>query len=548
MLFNSYVFLFAFLPPVVLGFYLLGERAGVDTAKAWLCVASLVFYGWWNPAFLLLLVASIAFNYVLSLYVTDTEDGAGKTQSWFLAAGIALNLALLVYYKYLFPLLDYLHQLGLTREDHGSIILPIGISFFTFTQIGYLVDCRQGLVHERGLLHYVLFVTFFPHLIAGPILHHREVMPQLANSATYRFKIENIASGLTLFGVGLIKKVLLADQIAPWAEHGFSHVAGTPFLEAWSVALAYSMQLYFDFSGYSDMAIGLGILFGIKLPLNFNSPYKSSSVIEFWQRWHMTLTRYLTLLLYNPMSLWIARRRKEQGLPTGRQAASTVAGFASMIAFPTLITMFLAGIWHGAGMQFIVYGLIFGLYLCVNHAWRTWNPPATRAASTGEEPGMWSRIWPVALTYLAVLVTQVFFRAESAGDALSLIAGMAGLHGSGLPLPVPLGDMTYFGLARHWVLEHDLVVVAARETYNSLTLPLATNLGLALVMAAIAFGAPNIYQIMGENSPALTKVKANFAWAMHWTTSWPWAVGLGLLMFAACQHFDRPARFLYFQF
>ncbi len=548
MLFNSNVFLFAFLPIAILGFYWLAHGPGAHAAKVWLCLASFVFYGWWNPAFVLLLLGSIAFNYTLSLRLTDSDDDAGRRQTLLLAAGVAANLLLLGYYKYLFPLMGFLHRLGWTHVDFGSVILPIGISFFTFTQIGYLVDCRQGMVKERGLLNYVLFVTFFPHLIAGPILHHREIMPQFANPATYQFKSLNLAGGLTLFAFGLIKKVLLADQIAPWAELGFSHTSGMPLVQSWSVALAYSMQLYFDFSGYSDMAIGLGIMFGVKLPLNFNSPYKSSSVIEFWQRWHMTLTRYLTLLLYNPMSLWVARRRQARGLPTGRQAAATFRGFASMIVFPTMTTMLLAGIWHGAGFQFIVYGLLFGTYLSINHAWRTVYPPSAKPPLQPFPLNLWSSLWPVALTYLAVLVTQVFFRADNAGDAVELLAGMGGAHGTGMPLPIPLNDLKYFGPAQHWLIEHGLIFVAPREAYNSVTLPLATNFALAFVLAVIAFGAPNVYQIMGEWSPALTRVHANFRWPVHWKPSLPWALGIAVLMFLACLRFDHPARFLYFQF
>lgn len=548
MLFNSNVFLFAFLPIAIVGFYSLAHGSGAHAARIWLCLSSFVFYGWWNPAFLLLLTGSIAFNYALSLFLRDSESSPGEGQTWLLGVGIAANLALLAYYKYLFPLLGFLHHLGLNPTDFGSVILPIGISFFTFTQIGYLVDCRQGLVRERGLLNYVLFVTFFPHLIAGPILHHREIMPQFATDETYRFKAANLATGMTVFIFGMAKKVLLADQIAPWAEFGFAHVDHTAFIQSWSVALAYSMQLYFDFSGYSDMAIGLGIMFGVKLPLNFNSPYKSSSVIEFWQRWHMTLTRYLTLLLYNPISLWIARRRQARGLPAGRQAIATPSGFASLIVFPTVTTMVLAGIWHGAGLQFIIYGLLFGLYLSVNHAWRALFPPGRQKAIPSRAIRFWSFVWPVVLTYLAVLITQVYFRADNARDALSLVAGMAGFHGSGLPLPIPLNNVKYLGPLQHWVLDYGWLAVASRDAYNAVTLPLATNLAAALGLIAVAFSAPNVYQIMGEWSPALTKVRDNPWPILRWSPSLPWAIVLAFLLFLACQNFDHAARFLYFQF
>ena len=212
----------------------------------------------------------------------------------------------------------------------------------------------------------------------------------------------------------------------------------------------------------------------------------------------MTLTRYLTLLLYNPISLRIARRRQARGLPSGRQAASTLSGFTSMIVFPMMTTTLLACIWHGAGLQFIVYGVLFGVYLSINHAWRTLFPPSPKTSPSFATLDMWSALWPIILTYLAVLVSQVFFRADNFGSALELLAGILGMHGSGLPLPIPLNDVKYLGIAKHWLLDHGLFVVATRDAYNSLTLPLATNMAFVLGLAVIAFGAPNVYQIMGD--------------------------------------------------
>ncbi len=521
MLFNSYVFLCAFLPLSVAGFYLLAHRSGAYAARIWLCLASLFFYGWWNAAFLLLLMASIAFNYALSVFLEpDTGDGS-RGRGWLLAGGIVANLLLLFYYKYLFPLLGFLHDSGWLRADFGSVMLPLGISFFTFTQIGYLVDCRQGLVRERGLINYLLFVSFFPHLIAGPILHHREIMPQFADPATYRFKADNLAAGLTLFAFGLAKKVLLADAIAPWAEAGFAHPAQLPFAQAWSVVLAYSMQLYFDFSGYSDMALGIGIMFGVRMPLNFNSPYKAASIIDFWQRWHMTLTRYLTLLLYNPISLWVARRRQQRGLPSGRQAAATLSGFSSMLIFPTMTAMTLMGVWHGAGPKFVIFGVLNGLYLCVNHAWRSLRAKPDTSQQQPLLARAWSRLWPVALTFVAVLAGQIFFRADSTLDALSMLAGMSGAP-LGPTSPLSLHESSFHGIAHHTLLE----------------------LGLLL----IAFGAPNVYQIMGASSPALTHLKLGPGRWPAWRPSISWALLVVALLFMASGHFNAPARFLYFQF
>jgi len=548
MLFNSYVFLCVFLPISVIAFYVAAHAFGSRAAKILLCVASFVFYGWWNPAFIILLVGSIAFNYFISLKLKGEEDRK-PGQGWVLAFGVTANLGLLFYYKYLFPLLGFFHSIGLSHFDYGSVILPIGISFFTFTQIGYLVDCHQGLVKDRGILNYVLFVTFFPHLIAGPILHHREVMPQFADDQTYCLKVFNLVTGLTLFAAGMVKKVLLADTLAPWAEMGFSHIDHITFFHAWSIALAYSMQLYFDFSGYSDMAIGLGIMFGVRLPLNFNSPYKSASIIEFWQRWHMTLTRYLTLLLYNPIALWVNRRRQRAGMPVSKAAASTLPGFASMIALPTFTTMFLAGLWHGAGLQYLIYGMLHGIYLTVNHAWRILRPTPSKIKHAPEQFSLLRITCKIALTYVAVLVAQIYFRANNVSDATDLVAGMFGLNGSGLPIVIPANNLKYLGSFGEFFTSHGLLTVGLREIYNSVTLPLATNLATAVAFGVITFWAPNIYQILGDASPALTKVKPDAHWQwIVWKPSLFNAVLVGLLLFVASIYFDRAARFLYFQF
>jgi alginate O-acetyltransferase complex protein AlgI len=512
MLFNSYIFLFAFLPLALAGYYAAARLRGARACKLWLCAASFVFYGWWNPALVLLLGGSIAFNYLLSRYLVGGQKGPPH-QGKILFLAVAANLSVLVYYKYLFPLLDFFHAHGWPNLDAGSVILPIGISFYTFTQIGYLVDCRQGLVRDRNLLDYTLFVTFFPHLIAGPILHHREIMPQFAKDATFQLRADNIGVGLTLFTVGLAKKVLLADSIAPWVDAGFADLQHIALVNAWSVAVAYSMQLYFDFSGYSDMAIGLGIMFAIRMPLNFNSPYRSLSIIDFWQRWHMTLTRYATLLVYNPLSLQVARFRQRKGLPPGRRAALSGRGFASTIAFPTIATTVLVGVWHGAGQQFVLYGALHGAYLCVNHAWRLFFKPFVAPAMLNASV-LYSILWRVVLTYGAVLIAMTLFRARSVFDAISLISGMCGVHGAGLQLPG-----TFY-----------------------------LHTGFVLFLGVIAFGFPNIYQILGRWSPALTAVKALPARVPTWHPTGVNAAAFGVLLAVAMLYSQRAVRFLYFQF
>jgi alginate O-acetyltransferase complex protein AlgI len=511
MLFNSHVFLFVFLPLALAGYYVSAHLLGPQACKLWLCGASLVFYSWWHPLFVLLLMASIGFSYGISRLLTGDEDRE-RTETLVLTVGIVLHLSLLFYYKYLFPLLGFLHEIGWVAHDEGSVLLPIGISFFTFTQIGYLLDCRQGQISDRSFINYFLFVTFFPHLIAGPILHHREIMPQFARAETYRFRSDHMAIGLTVFSLGLAKKVLLADSIAPWVDDGFDHLQQMQLWQAWSVALGYSMQLYFDFSGYSDMAIGLGILFAIRLPLNFNSPYQARSIIDFWQRWHMTLTRYLTLLLYNPLAFWVARRRLRAGLPLGRQAAVSARGFLSLIAFPTFTTVLIAGIWHGAGLTYLVYGALHGCYLTVNHVWRTFRGVPAESTPAGGM-GAWATLWRVSLTYSAVLLAQTVFRAPSLRDAAQLLSDMLGFRGIG-----------------------------------RLAASTAAHSGFVLGLAVLAFAAPNIYRFLGKQSPALTAV-APLPWsAFHWRPTWQTATLIGALLGAAIVLCERETAFLYFQF
>jgi D-alanyl-lipoteichoic acid acyltransferase DltB (MBOAT superfamily) len=295
MLFNSYPFVFLFLPIALAGFFALGRRSRA-LAIAWLALASLFFYGWWNPVYVGLLLASITFNYLVArcLHFLDTTAAAPHRKS-LLVLAVGANLGLLAYYKYTGFFLRNLNALAGTHLA-ADIVLPLGISFFTFTQIAFLVDTYRREVREFNFLHYGLFVTYFPHLIAGPILHHKEIMPQFRQLETYRPDYRNLAIGLSIFAIGLFKKVNLADGFAQDVTPAFkaaSAGAALGLVDAWRGALAYTLQLYFDFSGYCDMAIGVSLLFGINLPLNFNSPYQATGIVDFWRRWHMTLSRFL---------------------------------------------------------------------------------------------------------------------------------------------------------------------------------------------------------------------------------------------------------------
>ncbi len=331
MLFNSLVFIFCYLPLTLGGFFILGRRSPL-AAAAWLALASLFFYGWWNPVYVGLLAASMVFNYALGVRIVRGARGL-------LTFAIVSNLALLAYYKYANFFVDNLNAAAGTGISLGTIILPLGISFFTFTQIAFLVDAYQGKAREYSFVHYCLFVTYFPHLIAGPILHHAEMMPQFAQRQTYRPDYDKLAAGVTLFVLGLTKKVLIADEVggyvAPFFDAARSGAALT-FLEAWCGALAYTFQLYFDFSGYSDMAVGLSLMFGVRLPINFHSPYKAVNIIEFWRRWHMTLSRFLRDYLY---------------VPLGGSRKGPARRYINL-----LLTMLLGGLWHGAGWTFVLWG------------------------------------------------------------------------------------------------------------------------------------------------------------------------------------------------
>lgn len=397
--FNSFLFLLGFLP-VALASYAAICQLGQIWAKTWLIALSLLFYGAWAPNFLWLLLLSVAGNLLL-LHAMRTTTRRGPLA----ALGVALNLAALGWFKYAAPAL------------WSGPVLPLGISFFSFTQIGCLLNHAASNEAPPRLRDYALFILFFPALTAGPILNAREMLPQFARTEGWRLTTDNLATGAGFFLIGLLKKTLLADPLSGIVSAGFADPATLSLLPAWQAATAWSLQLYFDFSGYSDMAVGLAWMFGFRFPDNFAQPYRARSVIDYWQRWHMSLTRFLMTNVHAPLTLAILRRRRASGLPINQAAQQGPGGFLVMIAAPILLTMMLAGLWHGAAWTFLLFGLLHASLLLVNHAWRLWRAPPLPACAA------------VALTYLSVLVGAVLFRAASAADAGALLAGMAGLHG-----------------------------------------------------------------------------------------------------------------------
>src|SRR5579863_3681830 len=395
MLFNAYPFIFVFLPIALLGYFALGRRSNL-AAVIWLALASLAFYSFSNWQFVLLLVGSVAFNYLVGLLLISRRLRAVPRFS-VLTFGVTGDLLVLGIFKYagfVAANLDALFATGFTV----NILLPVGISFYTFTQIAFLVDAYRGKVAHYALPHYALFVTYFPHLIAGPILHHRDMIPQFESDDTKRPNPHLILYGLIIFGIGLFKKTVFADGIQPLVALAFNQ-ASPSFDQAWIGALAYTFQLYFDFSGYSDMAIGISLMFGIFLPANFNSPYQATSIVDFWRRWHMTLSQFLRDYLYIPLG----------GNRHGRFLRYT----------NLMITMLLGGLWHGAAWTFVIWGALHGLYLCINHAWVNYGPPIPERLARPAE------VVAFLLTFLAVVVAWVFFRADSLSSALSVLSDMA---------------------------------------------------------------------------------------------------------------------------
>lgn len=414
MLFNSYEYILLFLPLVVLIYFSLNRCGCTTGSKVWLVLASWFFYSYWNPAYFPLLLGSILVNYFVGTLLR-TAPWNNHIRRWVLIAGLIFNIGLLGYYKYADFFISNLNAVLGSSYNLLHLLLPLGISFFTFQQIAFLVDTYRGEAKEYRLVNYALFVSFFPQLIAGPIVHHREMMGQFEDPARKRWISDNVARGLFIFVLGLAKKVLIADTFGVWATYGFDTAASLTLIEGWITSLSYSLQLYFDFSGYSDMAIGAALMFNIVLPINFFAPYKATSIQDFWRRWHMTLSRFLRDYIYIPLG---GNRQSE--LHTYRN---------------TLITFLIGGLWHGAGWTFVFWGFLHGVALVINRAWR----------KLGISLPNWLS-W--LITFNFVNAAWVFFRAETWADAVKVLRAMAGLSGTALPASLAkfLGDLSSLGV------------------------------------------------------------------------------------------------------
>ena len=487
MLFNSHEFVFLFLPAAAAVFFLLGGSGCHRFAIAWLIAASVFFYGYWNPSYLPLLFFSVLFNYFVGVALSHHK------QKWLLVVGITANLGLLGYFKYANFVIENLPFLSI-RDVH--VVLPIAISFLTFEQIAYLVDTHRGEAPKSDFLRYSLFVTFFPRLIAGPIVRAQEILPQFHGRSFVTFSTTQLATGLTIFVIGLFKKVICADHVASYATHVFQAAEqgiALTFWEAWGGVLAFTVQIYFDFSGYSDMAIGLARIFGISLPLNFNSPYKSCNIIDFWRRWHMTLSRFLRDYLY---------------IPLGGDRKGKARQFVNL-----MITMLLAGLWHGAGWTFVAWGALHGFYLIVNHAWRSVRSAFGHDLSSSTR---WGRASSRAVTLFAVIVAWALFRAGSFAGATNVLTGMSGVNGAG-------------------------VIATSLTGYL-----------IAPVLLLVCLVAPNSQELVDRagdvSNERLGKVRRDYGMGFCWKPNLRWALVVGLMFYFSLVVLTKNSEFLYFQF
>jgi D-alanyl-lipoteichoic acid acyltransferase DltB (MBOAT superfamily) len=514
MLFSSWQFIFLFLPLSLAGFFLIPAQPAWPR-KIWLLLASLFFYGYWKVEYIPLLLFSIGFNYTIAEIITrHRHRHAAKVA---IVVGVSLNLLLLGYYKYT----NFLVQcLGLaTRHDyeHFDIILPLAISFFTFTQIGYIVDVYRNQALHYRLLDYALFVVFFPHLIAGPIVRHWEIIPQFAER-TLKVNLADMSVGVALFLIGLYKKILLADPLGIYVATAYGAATKgltLTWFDAWLGTLAFAMQIYFDFSGYSDMAIGLARMFGIKFPINFASPYQAGSINEFWKRWHITLTRFLREYLYFQLG--------------GNRCGPW------RHALNIMITMLLSGLWHGAGWTFVIWGGLHGSYLVVAHRWQQWVK-----ARGWRLDYLWYRGLAVALTFLVVLSAWVFFRAPTLSAAGGVLGSMVGQHGFTMSEEVTNPAKALGQFWRHLGI-HFVSKSLQVESYTRL-------MQMIVITLVIALGFPNAQQLLSAYAPALEEPECRGWFRLKLglgTGAW-----LGFAFFGIVRSFyvAAPSPFLYFNF
>jgi alginate O-acetyltransferase complex protein AlgI len=517
MLFNSLGFVFLFLPLVLAGYYLFVRFGFQHRIFAYLCAVSLIFYSVWNPPYTLLLIGSMGGNYLIGRAIELRDGKPGRKM--LLAFGIIANLAVLGWFKYANFFVDNVNLAAGTDWALEPILLPLAISFYTFQQIAYLMDIERGEIRSGGISRYATFVIFFPQLVAGPIVHYKEMMPQFFGRKLGRFAGSNLAIGLTIFLIGLFKKTVIADSAALYSTPIFDLAAQGDeigLLQAWTAAITYTIQLYFDFSGYSDMAVGLARMFGIKLPPNFHSPLKAASIIEYWRRWHITLQQFIVSYMYQPILLPLTRVASEWRLGQGGY-------FFLTVIFPTVLVFILIGLWHGAAWTYVLFGTMHGLYLATNEFWRMRF--RKRRRKTGPPAPAMNAVYHL-ITLLAVVFANVVFRAEDVASAMRIWRGM-----------VRFDRLPELGSA---------IPVEASEWLSK---PFAFSL---IAIAIIAF-MPNTQQFMMRYQPVYGwkawREVAPPAITLHWRPTIGWAAAMALIGFLGIAFISRgQSEFIYFNF
>ena len=526
MLFNSPEFLLLFLPIVLAGFYLLNRSVNARIGTGFLVLASLFFYGWWEPVYLVLIIASIVFNFGIARAIS-ARPHPSRIAKPLLIIGITVNLGALGFFKYANFFIDTVTSFSGASLNSPTIILPLAISFYTFQQIAFLVDVYRNKADETDFLTYCLFVSFFPQLIAGPIVHHGEMMGQFKKIKAHSAQIwDNLAVGLAIIALGLFKKVVLAEKMAFWSDRVFNTVqmgGEVSFVDAWVGVICFTLQIYFDFSGYSDMAIGLARLFGIRLPLNFASPYKAANIVVFWRRWHITLSRFLRDYIYFPL---------------GGNRKGRVHRYLNL-----MIVMGLGGLWHGAGWPFVIWGLLHGVYLSLNHFW--WAIIGHGDEHEGRQVSFVRRGLGVTLTFFAVALAWVLFRAQTLGDAVSIYKGLFAFNGIVLPshYQSTLGSLA--GTAS------DLgVTFGALPLYGG-----GMQIVWIIAVLMIVWFFPSTQEIMSKYEPALNYDNKRPARVFGIAVpKWQPSAALGVLSGGVCLFLviellqGQSGEFIYFQF
>jgi alginate O-acetyltransferase complex protein AlgI len=441
-LFNSHQFIFVLLPVSFFVYFYLNSKKLVIPAKVWLIFISLFFYSWWNIIYLPLILISILFNYTISKIIIEFNNSWIRyfSKKSILQLGLVFNIGLLVYFKYMDFFISNTNTLFNSNIELLHLALPLAISFFTLQQIAFLIDSYEGLVKEKNFLDYTIFVTFFPQLITGPIVRHKEMMPQFSSIKNKAINYKNITSGLFIFSIGLFKKVVIADTFAVWANKGFDASTSLNMFEAWATSLSYTFQLYYDFSGYTDMAIGTALLFNIRLPINFNSPFKATGIIDFWQRWHITLTNFIGSYVYTPIV----------------RSFNKITFNKTMLA--TLVTFLIVGLWHGASWMFVIFGAFHGIGLITNHYWKRNKIKMNRFLA-----------W--LITFNFINITFIIFRAKDWDSAIKVLEPMFSLD---VPVEINSIQLIYICLF--------LVIIFFKNSYEIIKLKLTKNIVLLITV------------------------------------------------------------------